>query len=1012
MGNGDALVSTFGGPSDLSFDVNKNNFWSDAIANSSGAITQNAVPLRVGTVDISIPALSGASYSQAQDEYRAEVRSTFATSTLSVVERSRVLATSSNLLATDITNSSNTAIQVTANTKANQSFAANGATTTAGTSSGATAWVSRTGPNGAGAGPTNNAFKMSASLSTRILGATATVSSDSAATSSAAFSVPAGGTATVVTQIQSTGGDSLTNTPADPVSPGNAAVQAVTQSSLSTLDTAHLNWWSTYWHASSVNLSSEPTLMRYYYGSLYILASSNRAGSFAPGLYGWNGTDTPRWQGDYTTNYNVQAPYYGVYSSNHPELAASYYKAINSISDQHGVAYAASRGYQGTYFRTHYGPLGIQTERDGNPDWGQRTNALESAINFIKDYLYTKNLTTLQQTSYPFLLKVADFWDAYLVKDSTGRYVVNSSDVAENDGAHNFNPTTALAYLRTFYSGMLTASSDLNVDASRRAKWQDILTNLSQYTTLQYSGKTVFSFSENNPSAEANPYPYNLYPVFPAEQVGITSPLAAVARNTISTRSYWGQNNSFPEIYPAAIKAGYPAKQVVAQMNSILNAGMGPNNFYKQGGGGLETVGSIEAIDSMLLESTDGVIRLFPNWTGSDASFSSLRAVGAFTVSSAMTGGVVQSASITSEKGGTLTVQNPWPGRDLIVSAVGGGTVSTTRSAGQYTFATTASTQYVLTPSGGVPSAVPGSVAVYGDSTASSSVSSGGWSAAAAVDGDTRSVAGSLGWSSSSSLGANHTESYAVDLRSPYIVSRVDLSPRGDAGQVGAGYPVSLDISVSTDGQTWTTASTASSISQPTTATPISYSITPVKAQFVRITGTSLRANPGDGNKYRMQLAEVGVIGGADSRTATATSSYEGGGWSLTNVVNGTTTSSANDLGWTSSANTGVNHTESVTVDMASARAVNGVVLYPRTDTGNVGQGFPVDYSVATSTDGSTWTPGATVNGQALPTGAQSVTFTSTQARYVRVTGTNLRPNSGDQNQYRMQFAEITVSQG
>ena len=549
LGNGDALVSTYGNPDSLSFNVAKTDFWKDRSLDSTGAYT-NPMPLRVGSVVVRIPALSGGTYRQEQDLYNAEVRSIFTAGSVSLTERSRVLATSNNLLVTDLQNTSATAVSVTVDTIANSSFATSGATTTAGTANADTAWAARTGPTGQGWGPTGNAFQMRASMSTRIMGATASLSSNGTTTASSAFTVPANTTVSVVTEIASTGGTALTNAPGDPSTTSNADVHALAAQDVTDLGTAHRTWWSNFWHVSSVNLTAEPTLMRYYYGSLYVLASSNRTGHFAPGLNGWNGTDTPNWQSDYTTNYNVQAPYYGVYSSNHPELAQSYYKTIVGISQQQGEAYAASRGFQGTHFMTHYGPLGITSERT-NGDFGQKTDALESAINFLNDYSYTRDTTTLSTTSYPFLIKVADFWDNYLVKDANGRYVVNSSDVAEADSSHAFNPTTALAYLRTFYQGILSASQDLGLDSARRAKWQDILTNLAQYTTVSYGGKTVFSFSEDNPTATANNYPYNLYPAFPSSQVGLSSPLAATARNTIATRSsYWAQGNSFPEDLP------------------------------------------------------------------------------------------------------------------------------------------------------------------------------------------------------------------------------------------------------------------------------------------------------------------------------------------------------------------------------------------------------------------------------------------------------------------------------
>ncbi|MER6398757.1 discoidin domain-containing protein [Kitasatospora sp. NPDC001603] len=65
--------------------------------------------------------------------------------------------------------------------------------------------------------------------------------------------------------------------------------------------------------------------------------------------------------------------------------------------------------------------------------------------------------------------------------------------------------------------------------------------------------------------------------------------------------------------------------------------------------------------------------------------------------------------------------------------------------------------------------------------------------------------------------------------------------------------------------------------------------------------------------------------------------------------------------------------------------------LTPRTDGANTGLGFPVDYTVQVSADGSTWSTVATRTGTPRPGAApQVLTFAPTTARYVKVTGTRL----------------------
>ena len=66
-------------------------------------------------------------------------------------------------------------------------------------------------------------------------------------------------------------------------------------------------------------------------------------------------------------------------------------------------------------------------------------------------------------------------------------------------------------------------------------------------------------------------------------------------------------------------------------------------------------------INECMMQSYNGIIRLFPNWPAeTDAHFQDLRAVGAFLVSSSFSGGNIDFISIRSEAGGILRIIIPW----------------------------------------------------------------------------------------------------------------------------------------------------------------------------------------------------------------------------------------------------------------------------------------------------------------------------------------------------------------
>jgi hypothetical protein len=181
----------------------------------------------------------------------------------------------------------------------------------------------------------------------------------------------------------------------------------------------------------------------------------------------------------------------------------------------------------------------------------------------------------------------------------------------------------------------------------------------------------VWTFSEVAPPLvptvpQTNPNPINLYPVYPSEQVSLSSPpaLLQVARDTIAHDASWGQDNAFAEVFPAAARVNAPGW--VDQFVKQLAARMTPNGVVVAGGGGMEVVGATEAVNSALLSSHEAFMRLFPAWQ-QDAAFTRLRAKGAFLVNATRVGGEVQSPiEVESDVGGNATFMSPW------VEGVGG----------------------------------------------------------------------------------------------------------------------------------------------------------------------------------------------------------------------------------------------------------------------------------------------------------------------------------------------------
>jgi F5/8 type C domain len=147
--------------------------------------------------------------------------------------------------------------------------------------------------------------------------------------------------------------------------------------------------------------------------------------------------------------------------------------------------------------------------------------------------------------------------------------------------------------------------------------------------------------------------------------------------------------------------------------------------------------------------------------------------------------------------------------------------------------------------------------------TTSSSMEFDRFSAPFATDGARFSTDPSLGWSSDSEVGQDHSEWITVDLGSAQQVGSVHLLPRNyDGRDIGRGFPKAFTIETSVDGETWTPAASEADYPQPSTFAVPEFTFDARDARYVRVTGTSLRTV--EGGQYRMQLAEIEVFAPAD----------------------------------------------------------------------------------------------------------------------------------------------------
>jgi len=491
-------------------------------------------------------------------------------------------------------------------------------------------------------------------------------------------------------------------------------------------------WWAEWWAKSSVELGPANSLLqRWYYTMLYLLRGSARADAVAPALWGpWSVSDAPLWGDEMTLDYNFEANFWSACSANHPELIQSYSATIMSLvplSRQRAALADWSEGGWSDMYGGEVAGMSCGPTIDWDHDYGcpvgfggfkgiempSATGPFEGMIMFFDDgtrfvaglastpliqyYDSTLDEPYLKNTLVPYLRQVADFYMSYATLNSTtGKYDFPYTCAQETcDGGGAATPPPAqknnhqdIAYATQTLRKLLeyTASGDdwgptIKQD---RAHWSSFLEMLvpfpivkarngtAIYADADYVDGSMVSYQNNQDYAIAR-----YAAVFPAQLIGLDSSAVEkrIAWDTVRLLNDdfgWISSGGFDMNFPAASRT-VPKEWVgwlLEKYTSVINATIGPNGYTEAGpgGAGLESIGGLEGIHSLMLQSHEGVIRIFPSWPiGAEftASFDKLRANGAFLVSARWEGtsGVVQQpVSITSEKGSKCLVENPFVG--------------------------------------------------------------------------------------------------------------------------------------------------------------------------------------------------------------------------------------------------------------------------------------------------------------------------------------------------------------
>ncbi len=251
----------------------------------------------------------------------------------------------------------------------------------------------------------------------------------------------------------------------------------------------------------------------------YVLLASSRPGSEPVNLQGvWNESYRPVWQCRYQLDMNLQMSYWlanlvGLHECNLP-----FFDLIDSMVPAAERFARDLYGCRGILFPVGVDGLNVRyhsnLEFTGNAGW--------LAQHYWEHYQFTLDREFLAQRAYPFIKRVAVFYEDFLFKGNDGRYLIIPSNSPENDphgldkGRISMNATIDIAIAKEVLTNASAAAEILGLDEALRSRWQQMADDLPDWPIGQ-EGELL---EWGDPSAvphENHRGMAHLYPLFPGQ---------------------------------------------------------------------------------------------------------------------------------------------------------------------------------------------------------------------------------------------------------------------------------------------------------------------------------------------------------------------------------------------------------------------------------------------------------------------------------------------------------------
>ncbi len=466
----------------------------------------------------------------------------------------------------------------------------------------------------------------------------------------------------------------------------NLTRNALSESAKSLYGT-HKAWWDGFWKKSSIALP-DPVLEKQYYNEIYKLGSASRSDSYPISLQAvWTADNgkLPPWKGDYHHDLNTQLSYWPCYTGNYLDEGLGYLNTLwnqRETHKQYTKRFFEKDGLNAPGVCTLTGvPMGGWVQYSCSP-----TVSAWLAQHFYLHWQYSRDKKFLKERAYPYLKDVSTFLEQFSIVENGVRKLPLSSSPEIHDNSINawFKDTTNydIALMRFAFKASAELAAELGL-SNEAAHWKKLEGELPSFTlddqkALAFAPGEPYRSSHRHFSHAMAIHPLGLLDWSKGEQDQQIISATIAGLDKYGPGAWCGYSYSWLGNMKARAHDGEGAARALrdfAQCFCLRNTfhangdqiGTGKSGFTYRPFTLEGNFAFASGVQEMLLQSHTGTVRLFPaipaDWK--DVSFTTLRANGAFLISAERKQGEVSKVSILAKQGGTLRLENPFPGKSV-----------------------------------------------------------------------------------------------------------------------------------------------------------------------------------------------------------------------------------------------------------------------------------------------------------------------------------------------------------